>query len=280
MANTYNFYKPKLDSEYPEVNGPVSITTYISALDESYSHFREKAVKIQKACAGNNDPDGSSSAEPKSAFSRDSVDYPVFHSPYGKMVQKVHARLIYFLSYPSDPKFESVPSPDHILALSHEASLADKNLEKTFIALAASQYKKTVMPSMHCSRRCGNMYTASLYGGLASLISPVEPVVLLGKRIVMFAYGAGCASSFFCIRVKGDTREIQEKMNLLSRLASMEVVPCQEYVEALELWEKNHMHAVTFRRGRSMISGLVHFISNSLMASTGGSTGVLLLDCP
>lgn len=40
------------------------------------------------------------------------------------------------------------------------------------------------------------------------------------------------------------------------------------------------MHAVTFRRGRSMISGLVHFISNSLMASTGGSTGVLLLDCP
>lgn len=224
----------------------MSITTYISALDESYSHFREKAVKIQKACAGNNDPDGSSSAEPKSAFSLDSVDYPVFHSPYGKMVQKVHARLIFndFLSYPSDPKFESVPSPDHILALSHEASLADKNLEKTFIALAASQYKKTVMPSIHTARddaaTCTLPHYTEVLLTLASLISSFEPVVPLGKRIVMFAFGAGCASSFFCIRVKGDTREIQEKMNLLSRLASLEVVPCQEYVEALELREKNH----------------------------------------
>jgi hydroxymethylglutaryl-CoA synthase len=29
MANTYDFYKPQLSSEYPEVDGPVSVVTYI-----------------------------------------------------------------------------------------------------------------------------------------------------------------------------------------------------------------------------------------------------------
>jgi hydroxymethylglutaryl-CoA synthase len=93
---------------------------------------------------------------------------------------------------------------------------------------------------MNCAKRCGNMYTASLYGGLASLISEVEPTQLLGKRISMFAYGSGAASSFYTIRVKGDTSEIRQKMDLLNRLAAMKVVPCQEYVDALKLREANH----------------------------------------
>lgn len=77
MANTYDFYKPKLDSEYPEVDGPLSITTYLGALDQSYSRFREKTLKFTKK-----------------PFSLADVDYPCFHSPYGKLVQKGHARLV------------------------------------------------------------------------------------------------------------------------------------------------------------------------------------------
>ena len=49
MANTYDFYKPKLDSEYPEVDGPVSMTAYISAIDASYKAFRNKHTKAKKA---------------------------------------------------------------------------------------------------------------------------------------------------------------------------------------------------------------------------------------
>jgi hydroxymethylglutaryl-CoA synthase len=92
MANTYDFYKPKLDSEYPEVDGPLSITTYINALDSSYSRFREKTAKLHKA-AGNGHATGEAT-DPKAAFSIENVDYPCFHSPYGKLVQKGHARLV------------------------------------------------------------------------------------------------------------------------------------------------------------------------------------------
>jgi hydroxymethylglutaryl-CoA synthase len=222
MANTYDFYKPKLDSEYPEVDGPLSISSYIRALDGSYRTYRSKVAKRGVD------------------FTLDSVDYPVFHSPYGKMVQKGHGRFLYndYLANPQHHKFANVP--EDTLKVDYNASLTDKVIEKAFINVGKAEYAKRVEPSMRCSKRCGNMYTASLYGGLASLLSSVEPADLKGKTISMFAYGSGFASSFYTITVKGDTTEIKEKLDLVNRLASMKVVPCQDYVDAMVLREKNH----------------------------------------
>jgi len=75
------------------------------------------------------------------------------------------------------------------------------------------------------------------------LLSTKDSSELLGKRISMFAYGSGAASSFFCIKVKGDTTEIREKMDLLARLKSMRVVSCQSFVDALKLREEHHNDA-------------------------------------
>lgn len=241
MTNTYDFYKPRLDSEYPEVDGPVSVTTYISALDAAYSRYREKVARAKKAHA--NGANGhANGADPKAGFSLDDVDYAVFHSPYGKQVQKAFGRLFWndFVTSPEAPKFANVASPETVLATPYKSTITDKNLEKTFIGLSKATYAKKVDPSMACSKRLGNMYTGSLYGCLASLLSTVEPQQLLGKRLSMFAFGSGCAASFFTLRVVGDTSEIREKMDLIKRLESMKVVPCQEYVDALLLREKNH----------------------------------------
>jgi 3-hydroxy-3-methylglutaryl CoA synthase len=51
----------------------------------------------------------------------------------------------------------------------------------------------------------------------------------------MYAYGSGCAASFYALRVEGSTAEMQEKLNLKQRLADMVVVPCSEYVEAMKV---------------------------------------------
>ena len=69
------------------------------------------------------------------------------------------------------------------------------------------------------------------------MLSSVEPSELKDKRVSLFAFGSGYASSFFTLRVKGDTSEIREKLDLLARLKSMKVVPCQEYVDALAVSE-------------------------------------------
>ncbi|GJE98555.1 hydroxymethylglutaryl-CoA synthase [Phanerochaete sordida] len=240
MTHAYDFYKPKLDSEYPEVDGPLSITSYISAIDASYQAFTKKHAKAKKVASlhGN----GAAHADAP-AFSLADVDYPVFHSPYGKMVQKAHARLVWndFMANPAHPKYAAVPNRDAILAQPYKESLLDKTLEKTFMAVAKADFESHVELSMKCARRCGNMYTASLYGGLASLVSSVAPQELLGKRISMFAYGSGIASSFFTIKVKGDTTEIAQQLDLVNRLAAMKVVPCQEYVDSLKLRESHHL---------------------------------------
>ena len=239
MANTYDFYKPQLSSEYPEVDGPVSVVTYIAALDAAYSRYREKLAKATKITQLNSStvsghPNGDNSS-PKAEFSIDDVDYAIFHSPYGKQAVKGFARMMFndFLAAPTSSKFADIPNPEGFLAATQAESLRDKNVEKTFISASKTLFTEKVGPSMACSRRLGNMYTASLYGCLASLLSTVEPAQLKGKRVSLFAFGSGCAASFFSLRIKGDTSEIREKMDLLNRLASMKVVPPQEFVDAL-----------------------------------------------
>ena len=100
MANTYDFYKPALDSEYPEVDGPLTLVTYITSLDNAYTRYREKYSR-RRGKSVNGRLNGVVSQETDlSAFSLEDVDYPVFHSPYGKLVQKAHGRLVrYFHSY-------------------------------------------------------------------------------------------------------------------------------------------------------------------------------------
>ena len=171
-------------------------------------------------------------------------------SPYGKLVQKGHARMFYnvssllrlgppahspqdYLRNPHSSSFANIP--ESIASLDKTKTYTDKTVEKAFIAHASSHYNSAIVPSTDCVRRCGNMYTASLYGALASVVASAPEGLKLGQRIGMFAFGSGCASSFYVIRVNGNTKEIAQKMELKERLAAMEVRPCSEYVSALKV---------------------------------------------
>ncbi|KAH7105746.1 hydroxymethylglutaryl-CoA synthase [Auriculariales sp. MPI-PUGE-AT-0066] len=255
MANVYDFYKPDLSSEYPTVDGPLTVTTYLDALDATYTAYRNKLAKYLKPAAaatnghinGTNGHSNGNGVAPSSKAPQVSLEdfaYHIFHTPYGKQVQKGHARLVFkdFVASPDAERFASIPEAERtrLLDLTHAQSLTDKALEKTFIGAAKGAYAARVEPTLRCSRRCGNMYTASLYGALASLIASVSSDELRGKRASMFAYGSGCAASFFSIRFAGDTTEMQTKLNLIERLAAMSVVPPQQFVEALKIREQNH----------------------------------------
>lgn len=143
-----------------------------------------------------------------------------------------------FIENPTALEYASLTPPESaaFLALPKETSYADKSLEKAFIALSKPHYAAHVEPSMKCAKRCGNMYTGSLYGGLASLLSTVPPDRLLGKRIAMFAFGGGCAASYWGITVKGDISHISAKIDLLARLNVMRVATCEEFVHALKVY--------------------------------------------
>ena len=42
MKHAYDFYKPDLQSEYPVVDGKLSIQCYLGALDKCYERYRRK----------------------------------------------------------------------------------------------------------------------------------------------------------------------------------------------------------------------------------------------
>jgi len=47
----------------------------------------------------------------------------------------------------------------------------DKDTEKTFLKASGPVYEKRVVPTILMARENGNMYTASLYGGVVSLLA-------------------------------------------------------------------------------------------------------------
>ena len=53
----------------------------------------------------------------------------------------------------------------------------------------------------------------------------------------MYAFGSGCAASFYALRVAGSTADFARKIGLRERLAAMEVRSCDEYVTALKVSE-------------------------------------------
>lgn len=142
-----------------------------------------------------------------------------------------------YLSNPSAPEFANVDPA--IQSMPRSKSLLDKGVEKTFVGLSSALYKGSVWPSTQCLRRLGNMYTAAVYGALASIVDAVEPAQLQGKKIALFSFGSGLAASFFTIRVKGDTSRIRDTLKLNERLAAVAVRPPQDFIDALKVRPSN-----------------------------------------
>lgn len=239
MRNAWDFYKPDLSSEYPQVDGPETLQTYLGSIDLAYDAFRAKYTKLAEA-KGLPLERSTTSDDPRANFSIENVDYAILHSPYAKLVQKGFARFVYndFLVDQKNPRFANVPA--EYAQADRKATIVNKDLEKAFIALSKDASAKKLEPSMDTVRRCGNMYSASLYGGLASLIATLEPSTLEGKRVLMYSFGSGSAASIFVVRAAGSTEDIRTKLNLKERLESMQVVPVTAYIDALATREATH----------------------------------------
>ena len=254
IIHAYDFYKPDLTSEYPIVDGHFSLRSYAQAMDACYAAYNERESKRkeqQTRLANGNATNGDSSIAINGATSDekknletplDRFDYMCFHSPTCKTVTKSYARLMYsdFRADPTNPLYSQIPQ--ELATLDHTASLTDKNVEKLFLQLAAKRFATRVQPSIFAPTMCGNMYCASLYSSLCSLLCRVPLAEMHdGKRIGMFSYGSGLASSFFSLRVNGDVSELAGKLDLEKRLEARQTVEPKVYDESCDLREAAHL---------------------------------------
>ncbi|KAL9128377.1 MAG: hypothetical protein Q9217_002931 [Psora testacea] len=245
MQHAYDFYKPDLTSEYPVVDGHYSVSCYTQAVDASYKSYNEREEKLQSKGLTNGVHGSTSDA----TTPLDRFDHVLFHSPTCKLVAKSYGRLLYndYRGAPDNAAFESVPK--EMSDLSYEASLTDKNVEKTFMGLSKKKFQTRVQPSIQVPTMCGNMYCASVYGSLVSLLSNVSAEQMKGRRIAVFSYGSGLASSFFSMRAVGDVGDMAQKLNLQARLDARRTVPPKSYDEMCELRKKAHLQKGYTPRG-------------------------------
>ncbi|KAM9945219.1 hypothetical protein ACTFIT_003473 [Dictyostelium discoideum] len=238
MENVNDFYKPDLSSEYPYVDGKLSIECYLRALDKCYLEYKKKFESI------NDD----------NKFSMDSFDYVCFHSPYNRLVQKSYARLIYndFLQNPNNPKYQDL-LPFKDLSTGKDSYINSK-LDQITLKLSLDDFKTKVNPSTLLSKECGNSYCGSVYSGILSLLSNVND--LNNKKVLVFSYGSGLAASLFSFRINNNknrnnnnnnnncffktTNDIGKISNIKERLSNRVKVSPEEFTRILDIREKSH----------------------------------------
>ncbi|ELU04623.1 hypothetical protein CAPTEDRAFT_155025 [Capitella teleta] len=234
MAHAYDFYKPDLMSEFPVVDGKLSIQCYLDALDRCYRLYRQHADS-QSLQNGKQE-----------SFSLQSADAFLFHSPYCKLVQKSLGRLLLndFLVNPDADSFKDV---QEFRDVKLEDTYFNRDVEKAFVTASKKFFAEKTQPYLMIATMVGNMYTPSLYGGLASYIAQNSAETLAGSRSVLFSYGSGLASSMYSLRASTDLspdsplRRIQQSLaDLQQRLESRLKVSPVEFEQTLKLREETH----------------------------------------
>ncbi|XP_035393290.1 hydroxymethylglutaryl-CoA synthase, mitochondrial [Cygnus atratus] len=238
MEHAYDFYKPDLASEYPVVDGPLSIQCYLRALDRCYAVYRRKA-ESQWQKAGIHRP-----------FTLDDFKFIIFHTPFCKLVQKSVGRLLLndFLAAPNPDTASGVyKGLQPFRGVKLEDTYTSKEVEKAFQAASQEIFNQKTKPSLLLSSRNGNMYTPSMYGCLASLLAQCSAQDLAGSRIGAFSYGSGLAASMFSLRVSQDATPGSPLDKLLSSLADLPTrldtrkrVAPQDFAEIMKRREETH----------------------------------------
>jgi len=208
------FYKPLHDKEYAVVDGKLSIKCYLRALDICFENYSKKFQNIHKK-----------------QFSLNETDFLVFHSPYNNLVQKSVARLLFldFLRNPSDSQYQS-EALQKFKNSKKEETYFDQNLSSSFLKAGVNFYKKKVEPGILLPTELGNMYCASLYASLLSLID-VKQDELIGKRVALFSYGSGALATLFSIRVTKSVSFMAKNANLAERLKLRHFFPPEEFAQ-------------------------------------------------
>lgn len=241
MTHTYDFYKPDPLSEYPTVDGKLSLQAYISAIDKCYQTYRKKFTQQYPT------------KDVAKLSLLDEFDGILMHSPYCKLVRKAFARLL-FNEYDTALKADDSQSvkeqerfkgfqevPEGELSVNYDnwmKPIGKSSLEKIAISSSEQLYQDKTAESLFLSNQVGNMYTASLYSCLVAYLTGKPLEELTNKHVLLFSYGSGSAASMFSVRTAGDIQGLKKLVSgiedVRSKLNERIKVSPEEFTAHLE----------------------------------------------
>ena len=139
--------------------------------------------------------------------------------------------------YPKDPR----GTIESILA-DTEFMKADERFRRAFMQTSFYNevYEKKMPTSLEASALIGNLYTASVYMGLRSMLEFEfkKGINLEQKRIGFGSYGSGSSAMVFSGTIQPQYKEIVSKMDLDAEIGSRQKLTMEEY-ERLHRNERN-----------------------------------------
>ena len=198
-THVFDFWRP-LGRREAVVDGHYSIDCYLEAVSGAYRDWRGRAEAREIVRRG-------AAALPSEQLAR-----IAYHVPFCKMAKKAHARL-------------RRCDLDDVLGAFDEAREERE---------AAASFEAQVASSLTLCARVGNIYTGSLYLGLAGILN-ADGAALAGKRIGLFSYGSGCASEFFSGVVGPHAAEQIARARLDEVLSARDRVDVAEYERLMAL---------------------------------------------
>jgi hydroxymethylglutaryl-CoA synthase len=217
-----DFFRP-LGNKTAHVNGKHSTDCYMSAIAGAFSSFSRKALI-----------GGPISAQEGQALV-DRFDHLLFHIPFPGMVEYAAADLL-MNEWRGTPCWREVtneigPEPDRrSFADDDEYAAAARDYSRRFrkSGLFLNAFRSKVEPSTLISRQVGNIYTGSLYLGLASLHD--SGLLLPGESVAFGSYGSGCSAMFFSGTVSERARSIPSG-RIMERIEARRSLLLSEYEE-------------------------------------------------
>jgi len=157
-THVHDFWRP-LGLREAQVDGHYSVQCYLDAVATAYRGWKARAIDRELVFG----------MMPSEKLSR-----ICYHVPFCKMAKKAHLHL-------------------RKCDLDDGGTIWDPDAEDQ---RAAASFAQQVEPSLGVCARVGNIYTGSLYLGLAGLLH-AQASELAGTRVGLFSYGSGCTSEFF-----------------------------------------------------------------------------------
>lgn len=170
------------------MDGHHSIDCYLDALSHCYSLYAAKTNL-------------------RSVY--DLADYFCFHVPFAGMARKAFTRMVY-----DDVKLN--PHAHGSLgqtARTQTLDMKDRSVATQFQNYSEELWVSRAQPSLKLGANIGNIYTGSLYLSLLSVLAD-QSLDVLGKRIAMFSYGSGLASTLFTLHIRPEAAHAVQQIRL------------------------------------------------------------------
>jgi len=199
-SHVHDFWRP-LGLREAQVDGHYSVQCYLDAVSTAYRGWRTRAIARDVV--------------PDDGMVNERLARICYHVPFCKMARKAHQQV------------RRCDLEDAGVAWDEAAIEAEA-------PRAAAAFRKQVEPSLGLCARVGNIYTGSLYLGLAGLLH-AQAASLVGERIGLFSYGSGCTSEFFSGVVAPGAPDRIAAARLTELLVARERISIPEYERIMAL---------------------------------------------